>query len=185
MLSKNLIRYFIFFLLCSSIGIFLFLSINPVRDDFKIKKIIDEPSAKFSQTTLQEIDKLGNTIWKIKARNIEFKKEKDEIILKDIKGTFFNENKNSIEFSTKLAVVDNKTKNIKFFGEFEGISQDKRLKLRTKDMMWDNTDRRLYSNNKIRFERDNIISYADSFNADVGLNKMKLKNNVKTVIKLR
>jgi len=122
----------------------------------------------------------GKPLWKLDAESIEIDVKTNNVTMKNITGTFFQENGSKIDITAPGAVMDSKTKDIVMTGKVHAVASDGSTftALQTR---WAGQEERFYGSGDVVLTKDDTVMTGDKIESDVSMSKIKVYGNAKMV----
>jgi len=119
--------------------------------------------------------------WELRADLAIFEKGGEKALLQNIKLHYFIESGNDVHMSSSSAEVDFNTNKVFLKGEIRAESKEG-IFLEADTLVWDGNLRSISTHERVLIKRDNIVVNGLGLEADLNLEKMKIKANAKTII---
>lgn len=161
-LSKKILIWIIFLLVVSCGGDD---EMSSVDLDLSVS---DQRVEDFMMTETKE----GELSWKLIADYADMYEDKDIAQVNGVELTFFENGEPSSTLTSDWGTVDMKTHNMIAY-ENVVIVTEEGDKLKTSKLRWDNGDRMVRSDEKVKMERGDSIIYGVGFESDPQLNSFK------------
>lgn len=123
-------------------------------------------------------EKDGKKIWELAAETIEIDANTKNIMLKNIKGTFYQDNGGKIDITAPTATMDNKTKDIVMSGKVNAIASDGATFV-AQETHWLGKEQLFYGSGDVLVTKDDTIMSGDKIESDKNMVKIKVSGHAK------
>lgn len=140
----------------------------------EVKKKISEQKNKsdlfMKGVTFSEVVN-GIKYWEIRAITSKVNKDTQEALLNEVKGAFFSNGKQEVNFIAPRVSWDMRSKKIKMN---DPVGYDNNFRFKTSDLNWSLDSNKIFTDSKILFESDDLRMNAKGFSADTAFENMTL-----------
>lgn len=158
-------------------GLYYFVKDEPLVPPKQVQQSTDPgPTISFKGSTYVE-EQDGKRLWELTAETIEVETNSKNIILKNLKGIFYQDNGGKIELVAKQAVMDNKTKDIRMDGEIKATSSTDGAAFTAPAVRWNAQERRMFGSGGITLTKEDTVITGDQFETDNNMEKIKVQGN--------
>jgi len=160
----------------------LWTNLNERRASEKMSEV-PKVSTDGADTHLEKIhfveDKHGQKTWELEATSVQQYQEKNMLVLKDIKVTFFTKDGRSFFLSGKEGKVYQDSKNVEMTGDVVLTSSDG-YSLKTRSMTYDHKEKRASTSDPVEIEGEQIRLVGGGMFVDMEARTFKVLGPVKT-----
>lgn len=158
-------------------GLYYFVKDEPLAPPKQVQQSIDPgPSISFKGSTYVE-EQDGKRLWELTAETIEVEVNSKNIILKNLKGTFYQDKGGKIDLVAKQAVMDNKTKDIHMDGDIKAVSSTDGATFTAPQARWNAKERRMFGSGGITLTKEDTVITGDQLETDNNMEKVKVQGN--------
>ncbi len=125
-------------------------------------------------------EKDGKPLWEMNAETIEIDVNTKNILLKNIKGTFYQDNGGKINITAPQAMMDNKTKDIRMSGKVYAVASDGGT-FTAQETQWAGQTQLFYGSGDVICTKDDMIMYGDVIESDKNMVVLKVSGHAKMV----
>lgn len=125
-------------------------------------------------------EKDGKPLWELNAETIEIDVNTKNILLKNIKGTFYQDNGGKIDITAPQAVMDNKTKDIAMSGKVYAVASDGGT-FTAQETHWTGQTQLFYGSGDVICTKDDTVMSGDVIESDKNMVKIKISGHAKIV----
>lgn len=125
-------------------------------------------------------EKDGKRLWELGAETIEIDVKTKNMVLKNVKGTFYQENGGKIDITALAATMDNKTKDIVMSGKVHAVASDGASFL-AQETRWSGQEQRFYGTGDVLVTKDDTVMSGDNIESDKSMAKIKVYGHAKIV----
>jgi len=125
-------------------------------------------------------EKDGKPLWELGAETIEVDVTTKNINMKNIKGTFYQENGGKIHITAPGAVMDSKTKDIAMVGTVQVIASDG-TKFTAQETHWSGQQAHFYGSGDVVLTKDDTILTGDNIESDINMVAIKVYGHAKII----
>lgn len=123
-------------------------------------------------------EKDGKKLWELAAETIEIDANTKNIMLKNIKGTFYQDNGGKIDITAPIATMDNKTKDIAMSGKVKAIASDGATFV-AEETRWLGKEQLFYGVGDVLVTKDDTVMSGDKIESDKNMVKIKVSGHAK------
>ena len=123
-------------------------------------------------------EKDGKKVWELAAENIEIDANTKNIMLKNIKGTFYQDNGGKIDITAPVATMDSKTKDIVMSGKVRATSSDGATFV-AEETHWSGQKQLFYGAGDVVVTKDDTVMSGDKIESDKNMIKIKVSGHAK------
>lgn len=123
-------------------------------------------------------EKDGKRLWELGAETIDVDVNTKNVTLKNIKGTFYQDNGGKIEITAPVAFMDSKTKDISMSGKVHAVSSDGG-DFTAQETRWSEKDQLFYGSGEILFKKNDTVMSGDKLQSDKNMVNIKLSGHAK------
>lgn len=125
-------------------------------------------------------EKDGKRLWELKADSIEVDVTTKNIQMKNLVGTFYQENGGKIEITAPEAFLDSKTKDITMSTQVRAVASDGG-NFTAKDVRWSGNEKRFSGNGDVVLTKEDTVITGDKIESDSNMEKVKVYGNAKVI----
>jgi len=157
-----------------------------IKDEPIVPKGVTALSQEEQKSTLSYVgnsiteNKDGKPIWKLGAESIEVDVNSKNMILKNINGTFYQDNGGKIEVTAPTAVVDSQTKDIIMTGKVHATASDG-ADFTAQETRWSGQQEVFYGSGDVFFTKEDTLMSGDKIESDKNMAKVKVSGHAKIV----
>jgi LPS export ABC transporter protein LptC len=141
----------------------------------------DEPDATLSIDKIhQTATRDGEKEWSLEASSGHFMDETRQLILKDVRVTFFLKDKSEIELSADQGILKTDSNDMEVSGHV--VVKNKEYMLLTENLSYDHNQRVLYAKTPVTISGSSAQVAAESLRFDLDAKKLTLEGGVATTI---
>lgn len=162
-------------------GLYYFLRDEPLRPmgTATTPKVEEAVTLSYVGNSITE-EKDGKRLWELGAETIEIDVNTKNMILKNIKGTFYQDNGGKIDITAPQAVMDNKTKDIIMSGKVHAIASDGST-FTAQETRWLGKEQLFSGSGDVICTKDDTIMSGDTIESDKNMVKIKISGHAKIV----
>jgi len=162
-------------------GLYYFLKDEPLAPPapVAVEKIEQVSTLSYVGNSIKE-EKDGKPFWELGAETIEIDVATKNVIMKNIKGIFYQDNGGKIVITAPGAVLDSKTKDIVMTGKVQAVASDGAT-FTAQETRWSGQQQRFYGSGNVALTKDGSVMTGDNIESDVNMAKMKVYGNAKIV----
>ena len=162
-------------------GLYYFLKDEPLAPPapVAVEKVEQVSTLSYVGNSIKE-DKDGKPFWELGAETIEIEVTTKNVIMKNIKGIFYQDNGGKIVITAPGAVLDSKTKDIVMTGKVQAVASDGAT-FTAQETRWSGQQQRFYGSGNVALTKDGSVMTGDNIESDVNMAKMKVYGNAKIV----
>lgn len=123
-------------------------------------------------------EKNGKKLWELAAETIEIDANTKNVMLKNIKGTFYQDNGGKIDITAPMATMDNKTKDIAMTGKVNAIASDGSTFV-AQEARWSDAKQLFFGSGDIVVTKDDTVMSGDKIESDKNMVKIKVSGHAK------
>lgn len=140
----------------------------------------EAPSAlSYLGNTLSE-ERDGKKVWELTANVIEIDAKTKNAVLKEIQGTFYQDNGRFVTIEAPEALYDVKTKDISITGNATARSNDG-AELTANKLFWAGDAQVFSGEGGVRLQRGDTVIVGDKIESDAGFRKFKVSGNARII----
>lgn len=125
-------------------------------------------------------EKDGKRQWELGAETIEIDVQSKNMILKNIKGIFYQDNGGKVEITAPTAVMESKTKNILMSGKVQAVASDGAA-FTAQEIRWLGQQEMFYGSGDVLVTKEDTVMSGDNIESDKALEKIKITGHAKIV----
>ena len=125
-------------------------------------------------------EKDGKKIWELAAETIEIDVNTKNIMLKNIKGTFYQDNGGKIDITAPAAMMDNNTKDITMTGKVNAKASDGATFV-AQETRWLGKEQLFYGTGDVVVTKDDTVMSGDKIESDKNMVKIKVSGHGKII----
>lgn len=125
-------------------------------------------------------EKDGKKVWELTAEFIEIDPETKNTVLKNIKGTFYQDNGETVTLTAPKAIYDVNNRNITITEKVKATT-DKGATLDADQVIWDSKNEKLLGEGAIKITQGDTVITGDKMESNNGISKIKVMGNAHIV----
>lgn len=162
-------------------GLYYFLKDEPLPSPAPPQEPTAQQTDKLAYTGNSIVEeKDGKRLWELKAETIEIDVNTKNAQLKNLEGTFYQDNGGTIEIKAPEAVLDSKTRDITMSSQVQATSSDGAV-FTANEARWSGQERKVYGSGNVVFTKDDTVLTGDTIESDTNLEKVKVSGNAKVI----
>lgn len=171
----------------AAIGVILAAAIGVVVWAFQVPETTAPPDAPETQqqpmtyagNVLSE-EKDGKKVWELTADAIAIDPSNQNAALENVRGTFYQEDGQSVAVTAPKAQYDTAAKTIALSGGAAAVSSDG-ARLEAETMLWQSGPRQFSGAGKVRLRRASTVITGDKIESDPGFRRFKVSGNARVI----
>jgi len=160
--------------------LYYFLRDEPLVPEIPAKADIEESGALTYKGNSIIEEKNGKRLWELAAETIEVDVATKNISMKNLKGTFYQENGGQIQITAPVAIMDSKTKEIIMKGNIQATAKDG-ANFTAQEIHWSSQEERFYGSGNVFLMKGDAILTGDNIESDINMGKVKVYGHAKIV----
>jgi len=180
-MSKRTKVSIIFIVLVSALSVWAFVTSSNITKDLNRQQLTQPASDEVSVKELIITETREKTkYWEVYAREGFYDGDEKKVILKDVIGNFYKDNKIVLSFSAPTGTYESSKKEIKLTDGTKVIT-DNNIILTANQLLWAGTKDEIYAEGNVKMVKDKeLITYSDKSVFSTDLTKFKIIGNSKT-----
>lgn len=178
-MKKNTYLMSACFLILLAGCLYYFLKDEPLQPKEAVveSQVAETTTLSYTGNSITE-EKDGKRLWELAAETIDVDVNTKNMTLKNIKGTFYQDNGGKIEITAPVAFMDSKTKDISMSGKVHAVSSDGG-DFTAQETRWSDKEQLFYSSGNIVFKKNDTVLSGDKLQSDKDMIKIKLSGHAK------
>ncbi len=125
-------------------------------------------------------EKDGHKVWQITAGTIEVDVDSSNVLVRDVKVTFYQADGKNIVLTAPQATLDNKSRDISLQGTVEAVSSDGAT-FSAEQADWISQQEHFTAKGKVRLTREDTVITGDQLESDAKMEKIKVQGNARVI----
>ena len=162
-------------------GLYYFLKDEPFLQKEVMVPPKEEQAATMSyigNSIVQEKD--GKKLWELGAETIEIDVNTKNVMLKNVKGTFYQDNGGKIDITAPAAILDNTTKDVFMTGKINAVASDGST-FSAQETHWSGGEQLFHGSGDVLVTKGDTVMSGDNIESDKDMIKIKVYGHGKIV----
>lgn len=142
-------------------------------------KVEEASTLSYAGNSITE-EKDGKRVWELGAETIDIDVNTKNMLLKNIKGTFYQDNGGKIDITASQGTMDNKTKNIVMTGTVHAVASDGST-FTAAETRWLAQEQLFSGAGNIICTKDDTVMTGDTIESDKNMTNIKIAGHAKIV----
>lgn len=133
----------------------------------------------YEGNTISE-EKDGRKVWQITAETIEVDVDSSNVLVKNVKATFYQADGKNVVLTAPQATLDNKSRDISLQGNVNAVNSDGAT-FTAEQAAWISKQEHFTAKGKVRLTREDTVVTADQLDSDAKMEKIKVQGNARVL----